>query len=512
MIRGKIKKDNMAQIQKERFFESTEDFDIIDIKDFIGIFQNKSKEFSNLDKSLRVLDVLSEYITITQNNANFIVQYSNLIQEINDILNYNLLLRNRNQLNKELELSRVKSRSSDIAAKTDLLNKLNSSIEQIKEQLKYFEEDYLRLKNQRDQIQKTIDDYNLQIRDLNKQKKESFNQINKITRGIDEPNQNLKKGEKHDVSMSERIKSLQKEAKDAQFEINQIKKKISASNLKFKDINSKYEKLNIDYQKLKTTLDNDEIRINTLKNELKEKVEEEDDGMFEEYDFSELHSIKPSHEIEQEIANITEELSKLMENMDNAFNKELPNDLSEVIKKAIEIKEQLKNNDEKIIISEETNQIINIIENLRNLEVLMNELESRLNVFLLEINLKCDFRLIISEDNKNFSIQVTYIRLNKKEQVKFESLTTPEKVFFILSLYISIQLCIDSKNIIFSNLFVSSKYNKRGSIYRTIKKIVPLFENKDNLKKYNLIFILSNLEMKEPIENLKIVTIKKPGE
>ena len=30
----------MAQIQKERFFESTEDFDIIDIKDFIGIFQN----------------------------------------------------------------------------------------------------------------------------------------------------------------------------------------------------------------------------------------------------------------------------------------------------------------------------------------------------------------------------------------------------------------------------------------------------------------------------------------
>ncbi|GAG86158.1 unnamed protein product, partial [marine sediment metagenome] len=270
--------------------------------------------------------------------------------------------------------------------------------------------------------------------------------------------------------------------------------------MKLKDVNPKYEKLNDDYQKLKNTLNEDENRIITLKNELKEKVEENKDALFEEYDFTELSTLKPSHEIEPEIKVITDELSKLMENMDDAFNKEKPDDLSGITKKTVEIKDLLKKNEEEIIIKKETNQIINIVDKLRNLEILIKELESRLNIFLIEINLKCSFQLIISDDNKNFSIQITYLHLTKKEQVNFESLTTPEKVFFIVSLYISVQLILDFKNITFSNLFVPSKYNKRGSIYRTIKKILPIFESKENLKTFNLIFILSNLEMKESIE------------
>ncbi|GAH53842.1 unnamed protein product, partial [marine sediment metagenome] len=47
----------------------------------------------------------------------------------------------------------------------------------------------------------------------------------------------------------------------------------------------------------------------------------------------------------------------------------------------------------------------------------------------------------------------------------------------------------------------------RGSIFRTIKNIIPVFEREDNLKNYNLIFILSNLEMKEQIKNLKVINI-----
>lgn len=512
LIRGKFKKDDLAKVQNEPFFETTEDFDIIDIRDFINLFQNKRTQFSNLEKSLNVLDIFSKYRTIARYNSEVIVKFSNLIQKLNNIINYNQLLREKNQLNKELELSRVKSKSSDIAAKTDLLNKLNSSLNQIKEQLGYLEEDYSKLKNQRDQVQRTIEDYHSQIRDLNKQKKECFNQINKITRGIDEPNQSLKKGEEKDVSMSERIKSLQKQAKDAQFEINQIKKKVNDSNLKFEEINPKYEKIEKDYQKLNNSLEEDENRIISLRNELKEKVKENEDGLFDEYDFRELKSLKPTPEIEQEIKLITDELSKLMENMDDGFNKENPDELSELTKEAIAIKDMLKKNETKIIITDDANQIVKTVDNLRNLEVLMKDLESKLNIFLIEINLKCDFRLIISDDNKNFSIQIIYSRSNKKEPVNFESLTTPEKVFLLLSLYISIQLCLDSKNITFSNLFVPSKYNKRGSIYRTIKKIVPIFESRDNLKKINLIFILSNLEMKEPIENLKVITIEKPGD
>jgi chromosome segregation ATPase len=507
LFRGKFKKDTLTQYQKETFFNTNENFDKIEINDFIKIFQQK-KEFSNLDKVTHVLDVLSEYSSVTRYNTDLIVQYSNLVHKINKILIYNQFLRNKEQLKKELKLSQIKSKSSDVGAKTDLLNKLSSSINQRREQLKYLEEDYYRLKNQRDQVQRTIDDYEKHIMDLNKKKKECFNQINKITRGIDDPNQDLKKDESKNVSMSERIKALQNQAKEAQFEINQIKKKLNESNLKYQEVNPKYEKIEGDYQKLKDALNDDENRIIALKNDLKEKAEERD-SEFEEYDFSKLNVIKPSHEIEKEINLVSDELSKLIDTMDESFNEKVPDDFSGVIKEASAIRDLLKKSQDKIIISKDQTQVINKIEELRNLEILMKKLESRLNVFLLEINLKSNFLLIVNDDNKNFSIHIRYIRVNKKEQVNFDSLTTPEKVFFILSLYISIQICLDSKNITFSNLFVPSKYNKRGSIYRTIRKILPLFESKNNLKNINLIFILSNLEMKEPIENLKVITIEK---
>ena len=510
MLRGKFKKDNLAPYQKETLFNTTENFDKIEINDFIKIFQQK-KEFSNLDEGIHVLDILSDYSSITRYNTDLIVQYSNLILKTNNILIYNQLLRNKEQLNKELKLSKIKSKSSDVAAKTDLLNKLNSSLNQRNEQLKYLEEDYYKLKNQRDQVQRTIDDYKSQIMDLNKQKKEYFNQINKITRGIDDPNQDLKKGDKKNVSMSERIKSLQSQAKEAQFEINQIKKKLNESNLKYQEVNPKYEKIENDYQKLKDALKEDENRIITLKNELKEKAEEKD-SEFEEYDFSKLNIIKPSHEIEDEINFISDELSKLIDNMDESFNKKEPYDFSGIIKEASAIKDLFEKNRDKIIISKDKAQVINKIEELRKLETLMKELESRLNVFMFEIHLKTNFLLMLNDDNKKFSIHIRYIRTNKTEQVNFDSLTTPEKVFFILSLYISIHLCLDIKNITFSNLFVSSNYNKRGSIYRTIRKILPLFESRENLKNINLIFILSNLEMKEPIENLKVITVEKTGD
>jgi len=507
LVRGKFKKDNLTQYQKEPFFNDIENFDKIEIKDFIKIFQKK-KDFSSLDELMQVLDILSEYTSITRYNMDLIVQYSNLVLKINRILIYNQLLRNKEQLNKELKLSKMKSKSSDVAAKMDLLNKLNSSITQNKEQLKYLEEDYYSLKNQRDQVQRIIDDYKSRILDLNKQKKECFNQINKITRGIDDPNQDLKQDEKINVSMSDRIKSLQNQAKEAQFEINQIKKKINASNLKYEEVNPKYEKIEYDYKKLKDAIDDDENRIITLKIELKEKAEERD-SEFEDYDFSKLKVIKPSQEIESEINIISDELSKLIVNMDESFNIKKPDDFSGVIKDVIVIKDLIEKSRNKFIISKDQTQVINKIEELRNLEILMKELESILNVFLFEINLKSNFDLIVNADNKNFSIHIRHIRVNKKERVNFDGLTTPEKVFFILSLYISIQICLDSKNITFSNLFVPSNYNKRGSIYRTIRKILPLFESRENLKNINLIFILSNLEMKEPIENLKVITIEK---
>ena len=124
----------------------------------------------------------------------------------------------------------------------------------------------------------------------------------------------------------------------------------------------------------------------------------------------------------------------------------------------------------------------------------------------------CFYVLIIpgirqhSEDNQEFSIKIQFNR-SKKEVIEFSDLTTPEKIFFILTFFIIIQVHLNAEWIIFSNLFIESKYNKRGSIFRTIKKILPLFESDLRLNKHNLLFILSNLEMKEEIENLNIINI-----
>ena len=132
-------------------------------------------------------------------------------------------------------------------------------------------------------------------------------------------------------------------------------------------------------------------------------------------------------------------------------------------------------------------------------------------MFLSEVNLESKFHLIINKNNTNFSIKIQFTR-SIKEIVNFEALTTPEKVFFITTLHISIQILLNLKNIVFSNLFIQNKYNKRGSIFRTIRKIIPIFENYDKLSEHSLVFIISNLEMKDQIENLKVINIKENGE
>ncbi len=137
------------------------------------------------------------------------------------------------------------------------------------------------------------------------------------------------------------------------------------------------------------------------------------------------------------------------------------------------------------------------------------DLEHLINIFSSKINLKSHFQVLLSDNNKMFYIRLSFTR-NNKDQLTFDELTTPEKIFFIIISYISIEIQLKNNNIVFSNLFVPSNYNKAGSIYRTIRKILPLFE-RDDFAEFNLIFILSNLELKKEIENLKVITIQENG-
>ena len=131
-----------------------------------------------------------------------------------------------------------------------------------------------------------------------------------------------------------------------------------------------------------------------------------------------------------------------------------------------------------------------------------------MNKFLKAIDLNSQIRILINEDRKNLFISILFTR-GDKEKTKFADLTTPEKIFFIIVFYLSTKLHINKTNIIFSNVSILSKYNKAGSIYRTIRKILPKFEFEEDLSKLRLIFILSNLEFKKEIKNLKITTIQE---
>jgi hypothetical protein len=153
-------------------------------------------------------------------------------------------------------------------------------------------------------------------------------------------------------------------------------------------------------------------------------------------------------------------------------------------------------------------EISQIIQKFELLEDLIRETESMVNLFLKEINLKSQFLITIDNDKENLFIEIIFTR-NEKEQIKFEALTTPEKVFFGIIFSLCIEMLNNSKYIIFSNLLIPDSYNKRGSIERTIKKILPLFNKEARLLDINLVLIIANLDIKSDINNLKFIKIEE---
>jgi len=424
-------------------------------------------------------------------------------------MNYNILLKKKHQLQIELEISKIQSKSNELEAKTDLIKKLSKSISENKKMLKYQEEDYSNIKNKRDQIKKTIEDLKLKVKELNKHKKECFSEINRITRSMDENNQKNEKDlvplNKNNLSNAEKIKLLQKEARDFQFQIKGIEQKISKSLLKFNEINPKYEKLEKDYISLLKIIKSDEEGLNQIQKELEDEHIDKEEYSFEDLDIGEIDYIKSSQEVENEIQNIDNELNRISK-FNSFVDAKNPKNFEEIVKKLKEIERTLKNK-KNIQITYDENEVNDSINNFRRLELLNQKLEALLNKFLMEINLEINFQILISNNYTNFSIEIKFIRSNK-EILNFEELTTPEKIFFVIIFYLSIQTLLNFENIIFSNLFLPNIYNKRGSVFRTIRKVIPIFKKEDELKKANLIFIISQLELKKPIENIKVLKIE----
>ncbi|MFX1410984.1 MAG: hypothetical protein ACFFA6_11565 [Promethearchaeota archaeon] len=512
LILGKFKKNLLSQFQNEDYLFISKNFDLIPIDEFIKIFKKEAKEFSELAKALKLLDILDKFHNKVKINIDMFSQYNDLIQSLINSFEFNLLLKKKNILLEELKLSKIREKSSELTAISDLMEKLNESLINNKNKLKYLEEDFLKRKNQIDQVKKTLNNYNLEIQNLNKQKKECFILINRITRKMEVSSEEKKDDLivpieiNNNLTNAEKIRSLQKKAKEIQYEINENKTKLDEMILKFEELKPHYEIYENDYQNLLNIIENDKNKMNNLQIEYKEKLKQSEDITDEYIEVKNIKSIRLSNEIEEEINKLNNKINQIS-GSDTQINPESSESLSNIIQKINEFSKNLKLKQKEIIIEYDQDEIYEIIEKFRKLEKTINNLEELLNKFLSQSNLESQLQIAISDD-KNLFIQLDFTRSNK-EHAKFEELTTPEKVFFIIILYISIKILTKTDYIIFSNIFIPTKYNKRGSIFRTIKKVLPIFQNDPNLSEYKLIFIISNLEMKKAIQSLNIIRINE---
>ncbi len=465
-------------------------------------------------KANELLYFLNEYVKIIKNNISISFQYNDIIHNLLNILQYIELLKEKEALSRELELSTQYKKSSDITATKNLLNKLNESLTINTKKLALFEEDFFQRKNQIDQIKNTLEDYNSIIIQLTNQKKQCFSEINRITRVMAGDTPESKDNIKVDIiesegilSNAEKIRAIQKKAREIQSEISDINSKKSQTQLKLEELTPLFETFEKDHHSLLDIINSDKKRINELQSELINKFEDDKSIEIEDIDVATMKSLRSSKEIKSELEKTETEIIRLTLS-DNYFNSQNPFELSPIIEKLTMLHEETVNNESNIVISYNQKEVSNCLEQFKELENSLSNIESLLNKFLIGININSQIRIILSQDQKNFFINLLFIRKDK-EKVRFEELTTPEKIFFIIVFYLAIKLHINNNHIIFSNVSILNQYNKAGSIYRTIRKILPMFEMEDNLFRFRLTFILSNLELKKPIKNLNIITIKE---
>jgi chromosome segregation ATPase len=417
-------------------------------------------------------------------------------------------------LSKELEITGRLKQSSDIKAITNLLQKLNESMEGNKKKLKYLEEDYFQRKNQYDQFTKEKDDFTSKIQELTKIKKGCFSQINKITREMSGNSVNQKEKLEGKVEIdnnltnAQKIKSFQKKAKDAQIEIKELNSKLDEVNLRYEEFNPLFQTYKQDYNNLLEIIKSDTDKIEDLQSKLRKEIMASEKANYQNFEKIDLKAIRSKQEIEKAIKIMTSDLESISIPR-NLIDTQNPEDLSLMIEKLNHINNTVSALEKDARLNTGESELEEIFQSFQRLEIVVSDLERLINIFSSKINLTSHFQVLLSDDHKVFYIQSTFTR-NNKEQLTFDELTTPEKIFFIIIYYISIEIQLKNNNIIFSNLFIPSNYNKAGSIYRTIRKILPLFES-DDFAEFNLIFILSNLEMKKEIKNLNVITIQENG-
>jgi hypothetical protein len=433
---------------------------------------------------------------------------SNIVKTI-QIFEYIHLLDQKDKLSKELEISEEILKYSEYKADSDLLRKLTQAIETNSRKLDYIEEDFLKRKNQMNQLEKIYLEHELKVKELNSTKKRCFNQINKITR-LMENNQIDNKIEIYEnlgidntLSNSEKIRALQKKARDSQYEISKMKSKLKDIKEKINQITPEYKQYEEDYQDVLKMITDDQEKIEKLGEELKKKPLLKIPRAYKNL------TIRPKKIIQDQLNQISKKI-EMLSPPENYFNLEDPLDLNHLKEEINNFTQFVSKKEKNLKIEKDITVILDNLENLNRLKKIIQDLKNILNIFLKEININSKIQFIVSKNIKTLSLRFDFNRVNEPEvDLNFENLTTPEKVFTIIAFMISIKVLLDIKEIIFTNLSIPSQYNKGGSIFRTIRKISPIFESNERLKDFSLIFIISGLETKKELKNIKIIEIKE---
>ena len=514
LIQGKFKLNQFHEYHSDDYLQIQENLDLIPVEKIINVISNESNNLSDLTNFTKILDLLSGYSKIVENNLEIYLKFSKNMEILYTLFKLIYFSAKKKLLSKELELSKIRKSSSDILAIADLMKSLTESINSNKVKLSYIKEDYFQRKNQIDKIKKDLTTCKTLIQEQSQIKKNCFDQINKITRQLEgsktenEDNSFLRFGIETNLTNSEKIRALQKKAKETQYESNQIRLRAKQSQAEFEELLPNYEIYRNDYEEILETINKEEKRLRQAQNDYGKELSKNEEIQFGKTEELLSQPIRPYLEIEHEIRDVESELDNLSF-PPNLNKKNFLSNMPTMIEKFKEIDGTLRNNYEKININVNEEEIEEFFEQFHIFENLIKNIEDITNKFLKTIQLQVQFNLVTNQMNTAFLIKTDFTR-KSKINVNFENLTTPEKIFFIISFFISFKVLLNSKNIIFSNLFILPVYNtKGGSIYRTIRKIIPLFKTDENLSDVSIILLMSNLELKKGIDNFKIIKVNE---
>ncbi len=517
LILGSFKEQDVQKIQRYQSIELFEEYDLIKLRKFLSLIDNDISSRDTMDSTLVLANFFMKFRDISYLCSTKANKFHELLISLKNIIRFHILSDKKGVLIEELKLSEKKKQYSDISAKMDLISKLNESLEQNTKRLKYLEEDYLNQLNQMEQVNERIKDYNSKIQELDARKKECFRIINQLTREMESGNTDREKKsvffseliEDKNLPKSKKIRILQQQARESQGEISKVREKLNEAKLKHEEIRPGFEIVKKDYNTLREMVEKDNSKMKMLKSDLNINLKLKNGESLSKDAISSLNQIRDAQIIQDEIEqiNIALEESKLDDDKLNDSHSFLSNLKDQLTN----LNSELNGRNDELVLTWDLSEIRKSFQALRETEECLKRIEKLCNLFLNIINVSFSFQFEINQELNEFYIRFNYER-NDKEKLTFRELTTPEKVFFVISFYISLNIIMNNHCIIFSNLFLPQAFNKRGSVFRTIRKIVPIFIQESELEQYLLIFIISNLILKKPIKIIPIINIEKSEE